>query len=325
MHEHLPELGIIDMGGRMYDARTCQFLSPDPYMQAPGSWLNHNRYAYCLQNPVMYTDPDGESILAAIAIGAIVGGGINYGIKKYNGQINSVGDAFAAFGWGALGGAAGTYAAVTIGPTLAGAGFLGGFAIGMASSFANSVVLSFGNNRSFGDPVMGPNEMIFNSMLGGLMCGIGNGILSKIAGRNFWNGSAVPQDVEAAVEPVKLETPKQQPQKLTPYQKGQEGVRMAEEEIAARGGKVVAYEVTLEVNGVRVRVDIAADFNGEIRLIEVKNGPSASYTPNQKIVYPQMKENVPVIPRGKNAGKIEQFDIGAPTIKYKFEVIWYNK
>lgn len=191
MHEHLPELGIIDMGGRMYDARTCQFLSPDPYMQAPGSWLNHNRYAYCLQNPVMYTDPDGESILAAIAIGAIVGGGINYGIKKYNGQINSVGDAFAAFGWGALGGAAGTYAAVTIGPTLAGAGFLGGFAIGMASSFANSVVLSFGNNRSFGDPVMGPNEMIFNSMLGGLMCGVGNGILSKIAGRNFWNGRYV--------------------------------------------------------------------------------------------------------------------------------------
>ena len=79
-------------------------------MQAPESWLNHNRYAYCLHNPVMYTDPDGESILAAIAIGAFIGGGLNYGIKKYNGQINSVGDAFAAFGWGALGGAAGTNA-----------------------------------------------------------------------------------------------------------------------------------------------------------------------------------------------------------------------
>jgi len=139
----------------------------------------------------MYTDPDGESILAAIAIGAFIGGGLNYGIKKYNGQINSVGDAFAAFGWGALGGAAGTYAAVTLGPVLAGYGFMGGFAMGMTSSFANSVVLSFGNNRSFGDPVMGPNEMIFNSMLGGLMCGVGNGILSKIAGRNFWNGRYV--------------------------------------------------------------------------------------------------------------------------------------
>lgn len=75
MHEHVPELNILDMGGRMFDLRTCQFLTPDPYMQAPESWLNHNRYAYCLHNPVMYTDPDGEWI--HIAIGALIGGTIN--------------------------------------------------------------------------------------------------------------------------------------------------------------------------------------------------------------------------------------------------------
>jgi RHS repeat-associated protein len=60
MHEHLPELGLIDMGGRMYNARTNQFLSPDPYVQSPGSWLSHNRFAYCMQNPVWRTDPSGE-------------------------------------------------------------------------------------------------------------------------------------------------------------------------------------------------------------------------------------------------------------------------
>ena len=60
MHEHLPEFGLIDMGGRMYNARTNQFLSPDPYVQSPGSWLSHNRFAYCMQNPVWRTDPSGE-------------------------------------------------------------------------------------------------------------------------------------------------------------------------------------------------------------------------------------------------------------------------
>ena len=28
-------------------------------LQAPGNWLNYNRYAYCLNNPLKYTDPSG--------------------------------------------------------------------------------------------------------------------------------------------------------------------------------------------------------------------------------------------------------------------------
>lgn len=53
-----------------------------------------------------------------------------------------------------------------------------------------------------------------------------------------------------------------------------------------KGGVVLNREITLEVNGVRVRVDVAADFNGEIILMEVKNGPFSRMTPNQRIVYP---------------------------------------
>ena len=71
MHEHLPELGLIDMGGRMYNARTNQFLSPDPYVQSPGSWLSHNRFAYCMQNPVWRTDPTGEFSTEAYYIGVL--------------------------------------------------------------------------------------------------------------------------------------------------------------------------------------------------------------------------------------------------------------
>ncbi len=48
-----------EANGRVYDPLMAQFLSPDPYIQAPGSWMNYNRYAYCLNNPLMYTDPSG--------------------------------------------------------------------------------------------------------------------------------------------------------------------------------------------------------------------------------------------------------------------------
>jgi RHS repeat-associated protein len=60
MHEHLDAFGIINMNGRVYDPLMAQFFSPDPYVQAPGDWLNYNRYSYCLNNPFKYTDPSGE-------------------------------------------------------------------------------------------------------------------------------------------------------------------------------------------------------------------------------------------------------------------------
>jgi hypothetical protein len=34
-------------------------MSPDPFIQAPDNWVNYNRYGYCLNNPLIYTDPSG--------------------------------------------------------------------------------------------------------------------------------------------------------------------------------------------------------------------------------------------------------------------------
>ena len=58
-HEHLDAFGIINMNGRVYDPLTAMFMSPDPYVQAPGNWLNYNRYGYCMNNPTNFTDPTG--------------------------------------------------------------------------------------------------------------------------------------------------------------------------------------------------------------------------------------------------------------------------
>ena len=58
-HEHMDAFGIINMNGRVYDPLTAMFFSPDPFVQAPGNWLNYNRYGYCMNNPTNYTDPTG--------------------------------------------------------------------------------------------------------------------------------------------------------------------------------------------------------------------------------------------------------------------------
>lgn len=58
-HEHLYAFGLINMNGRMYDPLMSSFLSVDRYVQSPENSQNFNRYAYCLNNPLKYTDPSG--------------------------------------------------------------------------------------------------------------------------------------------------------------------------------------------------------------------------------------------------------------------------
>ncbi len=66
-HEHLPWFNLINMNGRLYDPLTGQFLSPDSNVQLPDFTQNFNRYSYCLNNPLIYTDPNGEFIFTILA------------------------------------------------------------------------------------------------------------------------------------------------------------------------------------------------------------------------------------------------------------------
>ena len=59
-HEMLNDFDIINMNGRLYDPVIGRFLSPDNYVQMPNNSQNFNRYSYCLNNPLKYTDPSGE-------------------------------------------------------------------------------------------------------------------------------------------------------------------------------------------------------------------------------------------------------------------------
>ena len=79
-HEHLPWFNFINMNGRVYDPLTGQFLSPDNYVQTPDFTQNFNRYGYCLNNPLKYTDPSGEFIWIIPNIGWSKEGGLSIGV-----------------------------------------------------------------------------------------------------------------------------------------------------------------------------------------------------------------------------------------------------
>lgn len=72
------------------------------------------------------------------------------------------------------------------------------------------------------------------------------------------------------------------------------------------------------MNGIRNRFDFVGEKDRIPHLFEVKNGPTARMTPNQKINIPIMqKQTPPFIPIGNNAISINYFNIGQPyTGKY---------
>jgi len=55
----LGNMGLIHMNGRVQDAITGRFLSPDPTIPNPGFTQSFNRYAYVNNNPLSFIDPSG--------------------------------------------------------------------------------------------------------------------------------------------------------------------------------------------------------------------------------------------------------------------------
>ena len=75
-HEMLPNFSLINMNGRMYDPILGRMLSPDNYVATPYGTQGYNRYTYALNNPLKFTDPDGNNplIVIPILVGAFVKG-----------------------------------------------------------------------------------------------------------------------------------------------------------------------------------------------------------------------------------------------------------
>ncbi len=100
-HEHLTQFRLINMNARLYDPVAGRFLSPDPYVQNMGFSQNFNRYAYCINNPLIYTDEDGE--LFGWIFGAV--GGFFKGVARFASGKGKVTDIFTYTWKGAVNGA----------------------------------------------------------------------------------------------------------------------------------------------------------------------------------------------------------------------------
>lgn len=62
-HETIVDANLIHMEGRIYDPIIGRFLSADPLVQDPSNSQCLNRYSYCINNPLAFTDPTGFSFL----------------------------------------------------------------------------------------------------------------------------------------------------------------------------------------------------------------------------------------------------------------------
>ena len=192
-HEHYADLKIINMNGRLYDPVIARFFSPDNFVQAPDFTQSFNRYSYCLNNPLQYVDPSGESF---IALGFAIGAMVNVISQMITGNINSAGDfLFSAF----IGGIAGVVSGAVGSAAMSAAGvggFLGGAASGAASGAAGGFVAGTGNalvgGSDFGTALgYGWIGGAAGALFGGLTGGLAAGITDAIHGYNFWDGSFV--------------------------------------------------------------------------------------------------------------------------------------
>ncbi len=157
-HEHLTGLGLINMNARLYDPLLGRFLSPDPYVQAPEHSQSFNRYSYCMNNPLVIVDRDGELWFVPIIAGAFIGAAFSaatytamvvFTPMKWNGS-----DFWRAIGMGALGGALGGasgLAGSALGVTQAG----NTFGYNLLSQTANSIITNgvFGQETKLSDIV----------------------------------------------------------------------------------------------------------------------------------------------------------------------------
>ncbi|WP_428223539.1 RHS repeat domain-containing protein [Flavobacterium sp.] len=219
-HEHLQDVGLIHMNGRLYDPMLRRFLNADENIQDPTNTQCYNKYGYVMNNPLMFSDPDGEyAVGLAIAIGALVAV-LSYTVTIYarDGSLRhwKLGDAYVSAIYGAFSGAV-TFSVGSIFSAAGGTatalaesikGVAGGAGLAVVQAGAHAVtqgVLSsvqggnfwsaalsgaFGSLGASAFGAIGGN--FARSTVGTITFGaISGGIGAELSGGNFWQGVVI--------------------------------------------------------------------------------------------------------------------------------------
>jgi RHS repeat-associated protein len=176
-HEHLDEVDLIHMNGRVYDPVIGRFLSADPFVQVPEFSQSLNRYSYVLNNPLSMTDPNG---LFFRGLGRFFG-------RIFNSAIGRVAVSIVA-----------GYLTMGIGATI-GQAILGSW-LGAATAGAIGSGAGFGLGSSFTGALLsggGLGDALRAGFLGALTNGLSAGTGSLFSGAKFGLNVAYAEDVVA--------------------------------------------------------------------------------------------------------------------------------
>lgn len=193
------ELNLYYLNARYYDPEIGRFISQDNIAYLDPETLNGlNLFAYCLNNPVMDTDPDGTwswarfgKALAIIAVAAIAiavtvatcGAGSVVGGVIIAGTIGAAGNlfsqaviedkSFSEVNWGqvALNGISSAISAIP------GVGYLGGIGVSFVAGLGSALI----DGENFGNAIIGGLKSAgITAIAGGITRAIGFGKMAKV-------------------------------------------------------------------------------------------------------------------------------------------------
>lgn len=183
---------------RVHDAAIGRWWQVDPKAESLSHMTPYNAMA---NNPILYNDPNGDFIFAAV-----MGAMISMGSATFSGNAKSVGS---VLGYGAVGALSGGIGA-SVGGAVAGSvgslgftsGALSGGAGGAAAGFVGSAGNAWLGGASFGQGLgAGLKGAGIGGLTGGLVGGISGGISALSKGGNFWTGSHTNEVGGAIVKP----------------------------------------------------------------------------------------------------------------------------
>jgi RHS repeat-associated protein len=341
-HEHLDDVGLIHMNGRIYDPMIGRFLQPDPIISEPYNSQNFNRYAYVLNNPLMYTDPSGYStwtevrgpVVAIIVAVVTYNAGMAFAMEGTVGVMapeyiaaaetySSIAAGFAsggvaggniesaiagAFSGGALSAVGSAYAAGTIGVAekIVAHAIIGCIGGGMNGGSCGAGAASGGFAAAAGAALKMNGLQDWDNRFTRAIIG---GVSARLAGGKFANGAFT------ATFNYLLNDVIPSHQKSTIEVNQLAGEALEEKQAALLAEKQIAFERRVAVSLVHDGkvVTAVADFvywlDGKLIFLEIKYGDHAKLSEGQKLVYKAAIEsgNVSIV----SADRAAKLGVGA--------------